>query len=109
MANDRVKEAVKLVENFLNQRNIQIEKIIIFGSQTRGDFKNDSDIDIAIVSKNFEGKDIFEKANMLKGLKWFLAERIPLPFDIIPLSFSEWNGPSLITQFAKTGFEVNLS
>ena len=46
---------------------------------------------------------------MLKGLKWFLTERILLPFDIVPLSPSEWNGSSLIAQFAKEGFEVSLS
>lgn len=109
MAKGKVKEVTKLLRDFLAQHNIRVDKIVVFGSQARGDFRKDSDIDIAIVSKDFEGKDIFEKAEMLKGLKWFLVKRLLLPFDIVPLSPSEWNGSSLIAQFAKEGFEVSLS
>ncbi len=105
MAKGKVKEVIKLLRDFLAQRNIRVDKIVVFGSQARGDFRPDSDIDIAIVSKDFEGKDIFEKAEMLKGLKWFLVERLLFSFDIVPLSPSEWNGSSLIAQFVKEGFE----
>ncbi len=109
MVKGKIKEAVGLLGDFLARKNISVEKVIVFGSQARGDTGKYSDIDIAIISKDFEGKDIFEKAEMLKGLKWFLTERILLPFDIVPLSPSEWNGSSLIAQFAKEGFEVSLS
>lgn len=109
MVKGKIKEAIGLLGDFLAQKNISVDKVIVFGSQARGDTRKNSDIDIAIISKDFEGKDIFEKAEMLKGLKWFLTERLLLPFDIVPLSPSEWNGPSLIAQFAKEGFEVSLS
>ncbi|MBI4707129.1 MAG: nucleotidyltransferase domain-containing protein [Candidatus Omnitrophica bacterium] len=108
MAEVRIKEVVGLILDFLAQRNIKVDKAVLFGSQARGDFREDSDIDIAIVSKDFEGKDIFQKAQMLKGLKWFLIEKICLPFDIIPLSPSEWDSPSLIAQFAREGTEISL-
>lgn len=104
MAKNKVKEAIILLRRFLIVRNIKVDKIAVFGSQVRGNFRKDSDVDIAIISKDFEGKDIFEKAEMLKGIKWFLAEKIFLPFDIIPLSLSEWNkSSSLIAVFAKEG------
>lgn len=109
MVKGKIKEAIELLGDFLARRNIRVDRIVVFGSQARGNFQTDSDIDIAIVSKDFEGKDIFEKADMLKGLKWFLAERLLLPFDIVPLSLSELNGSSLISQFVKEGFEVSLS
>ena len=109
MVKGKIKEAIGLLGDFLNQKNISVDKVIVFGSQARGDTRRNSDIDIAIISKDFEGKDIFEKTEMLKGLKWFLTERLLLSFDIVPLSFSEWNSSSLIAQFAKEGFEVSLS
>jgi predicted nucleotidyltransferase len=101
MVKGKVKKAIEFLGDFLAQRNIRVDKVVLFGSQARGNYRKDSDIDIAIVSRDFEGKDIFEKAEMLKGLKWFLIERFLLPFDIIPLSVSEWKGSSLIVQFAK--------
>ena len=109
MVKGRVKKAIGLLGDFLIQRDIRVDKVVVFGSQVRGNYRKDSDIDIAIISRDFEGKDIFEKAEMLKGLKWFLAERLLIPFDIVPLSPSEWKGSSLIAQFAKEGLEVKLS
>lgn len=108
MVKREIKEIAQLLRIFLAKRSIKAEKIIVFGSQAKGNLRQDSDVDIAIVSEDFEGKDIFEKAEMLKGLKWFLVERFLLPFDIIPLSLSEWGRPSLIAQFVKEGVEVNV-
>jgi predicted nucleotidyltransferase len=109
MAKSKVEKAVNHLREFLIDRNIRIHKVIVFGSYAKGGYRKYSDIDIAIVSRDFEGKDIFEKAEMLKGLKWFMVKKILLPLDIVPLSLSEWKGSSMIAQFAKEGFEVNLS
>ncbi len=38
------------------KKNIAVEKIIFFGSRASGKPKIDSDIDLIVVSKNFEGK-----------------------------------------------------
>lgn len=106
MVKSEDRQAIEYLKGFLRKRNIKVNKIVIFGSRARGKFNQNSDMDIAVISKDFEGKGIFKKALMLKGLKWFLAEKFSTPFDIIPMSPSEWNGPSLIAQFAKQGFEI---
>lgn len=104
MAKEKIRKIATLIKSFLGERNIQVEKIIIFGSYATGNYKKDSDVDIAIISKDFEGKDIFQKAEMLKGLKWFLTERFMLPFDIIPLSLKELQeSSSMIAEFVKEG------
>ncbi len=54
------------------------EKIVIFGSRARDDYKYTSDIDIAIFGKNWTSKDI----NIIKNT---LDEyvKIPLKFDVL--------------------------
>lgn len=104
MAEEGIKKVAKLLKDLLKERGITIDRIVVFGSQVRGGFRNDSDIDIAIISRNFEGKDTFQKAQMLKGLKWELVEKLMLPIDIIPISLKEWReSSSLIVEYIKEG------
>jgi predicted nucleotidyltransferase len=54
------------------------EKIIIFGSRANGNFKEASDIDIAILGKDWQDKDI----NIIKhNLDEFI--KTPLKFDVV--------------------------
>ncbi len=104
MVKGKAKQAVGIIRDFLDSRNISADKIVVFGSYARGDYNEDSDIDIAIISRDFENKDIFQKAEMLKGLKWLLVDKIMLPFDIIPISLTEWmESSSLTVEFIKSG------
>lgn len=109
MVEERIREAVSLIKDFLKARNIKAERIVIFGSYVKGTHREDSDLDIAIISEDFTGKDIFQKAEMLKGLKWHLVERFNLPFDIVPISLEEWQrSSSLIVEFIKEGQVLSL-
>ena len=42
-----------------------ILKIILFGSRVTGDFSEDSDFDLIIVSKAFRGKDIIKRCGLM--------------------------------------------
>jgi len=54
---DNKKDIIKKLREFKkNIINIKVNKIIFFGSRVYGKFNKDSDIDLVIVSKNFEGK-----------------------------------------------------
>ena len=109
MAKERIRQAIGLISDFLKNRNIRVEKILVFGSYAAGDYRKDSDVDVAIISQDFEEKDIFQRADMLKGLEWSLAERFMLPFDIIPISLKEWKGSfSLTVEFVKEGKSLSL-
>jgi hypothetical protein len=72
------------------------EKIVVFGSRAKGDFKDTSDIDIAIFAKNWTDKDI----NILKhNLNEFI--KTPLKFDL--LNFYAVSKPKLKKEILNKG------
>lgn len=93
---------INLIKNILKQKGIRVSKIIIFGSQIKGGAGKYSDLDVIILSKDFEGKDIFEKVKMTQGLHRKLVKQLRIPFDILYYSLSEWEkGFSLIAELAR--------
>lgn len=72
------------------------ERIVIFGSRAKGDFKNTSDIDIAIFAKNWTDRDI----NIVKhNLNEFV--KIALRFDV--LNFYSLDRPKLKKEILNKG------
>lgn len=55
-----VLEKIKRYLNELEKRGIRIEKAYLYGSYARGNYHKDSDIDIAIISKNFQGVRFYD-------------------------------------------------
>jgi len=49
------KEVAEIVESLRKLRKPRIDRIILFGSRTRGDYLKNSDYDLIIVSGDFEG------------------------------------------------------
>ena len=45
-------------------------KVVFFGSRIRGDYLNDSDYDIIVVSKAFEGKHFTERSSEVLKILW---------------------------------------
>lgn len=99
------------LQRLLKEKGLHLYKIVIFGSQIKGNAGKDSDIDILILSKSFEGKDIFERIEMTMGIHRELVRELEVPVDIMYYSLSEWNkGSSLILRLAKkegVAFDVN--
>ena len=60
---DREKYLKKLL-NFRKSlmKKVNVSEMILFGSRARGDYKEDSDFDLIIVSDDFEGKKSFHRA-----------------------------------------------
>ena len=106
MPEKKIREIVNFIKNFLEHHHVRTSKIILFGSYAKREPSQESDMDIAIISKDFEKKDIFERARMIKGLQWSLVESFSLPFDIVPLSPTEWRASSsLVINFIRQGRE----
>lgn len=57
------------------RENYNIETIILFGSYAKGTQREDSDIDIAIITDDFKN-DIFDEQLNLKKLRWGIDLRI---------------------------------
>ena len=104
MVKDKVAEAIKFFENCLREKGVKISKIILFGSQSTGKATIDSDVDILIISPDFQNKDIFERARLTKEAEIKTIKKFRVPLDIVTLTSEEFeSGSSLITEFARKG------
>jgi len=100
MAQKKVIEAIKFLENCLIDSGLNISKIILFGSQAKGNQTEKSDVDIIIVSDDFKDRNIFEKANMTKEAEIKTIKNFLIPFDIITLTPEEYEN-SLFYEYKK--------
>ena len=64
------KKVNKIIGNYIDdvKKHITISKVILYGSYSKGDYNEYSDIDIAIFSENFNGKKFVEATSFLFGL-----------------------------------------
>jgi len=87
---------------FLKEKQIDVEKVILFGSYARGDNHVDSDLDYIVVSPVFRDKNIFQKAEMTGRVCGNLTHKYMMPFDVLYYSDIEWEeGNSLVINAAK--------
>jgi len=95
----RIKE---IIRNNFHLKKLSLDKIILFGSYSKGEETSESDIDLLILSKDFRKKTVFEKAEIMEDLDWELVSNTKKPFDILYYSDEEWeNDQSLIIREAK--------
>ena len=99
-----IEEMIKYLKFLLNEKGIEVDKIILFGSSVKNDLNKANDIDIAIVSKSFSGKGIFERAKIFGDTEWKLLDKYLFPLDIVTMAPEELEkGVSLVSQFVQEG------
>jgi predicted nucleotidyltransferase len=104
MVKGKVTEAVRFFEKCLKEKGLNISKIILFGSQVKGTTTEESDVDILIISEDFHGKDIFERARLTKYAEIMTLKKFMMPLDIVTLTSEEFeSGTSLVVEYAKRG------
>ncbi len=102
MAKRKIIRTIGILKDLTKKKGIDVDRIIVFGSYARGEEKKGSDIDIIIVSRDFEDKGIFEKVEIASGLHREFVEKTMMPADIMYYSPTEWEqGNSLIINQAK--------
>jgi predicted nucleotidyltransferase len=100
----QVREIIKFFERCLKEDGVDPARIILFGSQSREQATPESDIDLAIVSGVFRGKDIFQRAELSKQAEIKTIKKYLVPLDIIDLTPEEFeNDRSLVTQYVQNG------
>ena len=106
MVSEEIKKIILKFAKILQERNIKIDKIILYGSHARGKIHEDSDIDVAIVSPDF-GKDPLEERKLLFRLAWRVDPRL----EPIPLSLTTWEKTwvPLIYEIRYNGIELELT
>lgn len=99
MATQLLVNIEQVLHELCAERSIPVESVRFFGSYASGTEQDESDVDILLVSPAFEGKDIFQRAGMTKGIHRVLVKRFKVPFDIVFCSVSEWmHGSSPLLQ-----------
>lgn len=80
--------------------HLAIEKAFLFGFWAEGKAREESDIDLLIISDEFGKISFWDKAKLLGKIKMQLLE----PIDAVGLTTEEFKeGHSLIVEFAKKG------
>jgi len=104
------RKAVKLINTFareLKKRGISVDHIILYGSYASGRVRPDSDIDVAVVSRDF-GKDIVEE-----GMRLFrIAGEINSRLEPVPIALKAYQNDTwipLIYEIRKKGEELKVA
>ncbi len=76
-AGSPVKEIIGEYKQVLKKLGINVERVILYGSFARGNQREDSDIDVLIISKDFQNLNLRERLEVL-GIA---AARIMKPIE----------------------------
>lgn len=97
------KDVLDILRRFraaLESKKVRVEKVVLFGSWAKGTAREDSDIDVVVVSPDFGGKDLWSRAKMLGPA----AYQVFAPIQASALTPQEWEGKtSTICELAKDG------
>ena len=97
-----ITETIRRYIAIVKQNDINVERVYLFGSHARGTATEDSDIDIAIISRDFKG-DRFDDRRKLIPLRRKIDRRIePMPF--VPEDFNAAN--PLALEILTHGIEI---
>ena len=92
---------IKKYIKFLQENNYEIQKAYIFGSYAKGNYDDNSDIDLAIILKNLKnGFNI--QVDLMKIRRKFDTRIEPHPFD--EKDFNSSN--PLVNEILRTGIKV---
>ncbi len=84
----------------LEAQGIEVDRIVLYGSQATGAAGPDSDIDLVVISKDFAGKGYWERIEVLAEALYQVFERI----EAVAMTPEEWDsGDSFIAYYAREG------
>ncbi len=100
-----ISETIKIYLDLLKKNNIPIKKAILFGSYATGNYREWSDIDIALVSDIFVGDRINDK-DKIRNITLSVSSEI----EVIPFSSKDFNlQDPFVKEILKTGINVSGS
>jgi len=96
----RVYEIISAFRNAIESRGIKADKLILFGSYATGQCREDSDIDLVVISRDFQNKSYWERIDILSDAIYALFE----PIEVMAFTPDEWQSrESILTDFAQNG------
>ena len=102
------KNILEIIIKYIQEisKEISIDKVIIFGSYAKNCYNEDSDIDIAIFSKDFKSTSIIE------DIIFLLIKTSGLGIDLQPQPFTldDYSNPDgLVKEILDTGIELKVA
>ncbi|HEQ60037.1 MAG TPA: nucleotidyltransferase domain-containing protein [Firmicutes bacterium] len=84
----------------LAARNIRQTRIVLFGSCANATATEASDIDVVVISPDFEGKSFWDRIEILSDAIY----EVFAPIEAVALTPEEWDrGDSVIVEYARRG------
>lgn len=75
MDKSRVYEIISAFRNAIESRGIKADKLILFGSYATGQYSQDSDIGIVVISRDFQNKSIGKESTYFQTPFTFFLSR----------------------------------
>ncbi|MBM2814069.1 MAG: nucleotidyltransferase [Ignavibacteria bacterium] len=101
------RDALKIVNEYLRSLPLdkyRLSKAYLFGSYTKNNFTEHSDIDVALIFDN-EIEDLFEtQVDLMKHRRNFDLRIEPHPFDVKSFNISN----PLVFEILNSGVEINF-
>ena len=98
-----LKELAQKYANELERLGVPVESIILYGSYARGEAREYSDIDFAVISKRFGLGDGFEFSGILSMAKWPFADELIEAVGLSPKQIDNAPKYSFIEEIKKHG------
>lgn len=86
MDQDTVMKTLNQFKKALEALNIQVEQLILFGSHAAGTAREDSDIDIIVISSSFADKSYWERIDILSEAIY----KVFAPIEALAFTPAEW-------------------
>lgn len=98
------KEAVLTIlsrfREMLEAEGIRVDRMILYGSYASGKWHALSDIDVVVISQDFESMTFWERIRVVSGA----VAKLWKPIEPVAMTPEEWDsGRSLIVDFASSG------
>ncbi len=106
MGKRQIEKIVRKFIKALKQEGVFVDRAILYGSYAKGNPRPDSDIDVAIISKDF-GKD-----RLAEGMQLFrVAGKVDSRLEPVPISIQAFKKDTwvpLIYEIRENGIEVAI-
>ncbi|MBM3212604.1 nucleotidyltransferase domain-containing protein [Candidatus Poribacteria bacterium] len=100
MDKDTVINIVRRFRKALESKSIKVNRIVLFGSYGTGNQREESDIDVVVISDDFRDKGYWDRIDVLSSAIYEVFE----PIEAVALTTDEWEqGDKAIVEFARSG------
>lgn len=97
------KSVLEIISDFrkvIESKGIRVNKLILFGSYATGKYKEGSDIDLVVISEDFNEKNYWERIEILSAAIYDIFA----PIEAVAMTPEEWKKrESCIFDYAKNG------